>query len=175
MKTKIKFGKVAYINKRIATNDLNVEIRLEQKECINYETMQPETMWVFAASGELWNGRSGTHRDIVMGGQCLDSLVKLMPKNPLLKEIHDIWAKYHLNDITAGTIKQDTAIKSFIENGWKYEYEEACKMLETIDLYIDNGYKYGTKWLCKPIPQNIVDRIKEIFESEKAKYIVSFD
>ncbi len=160
MNTKINFGKIAFYS-NLKTNAVQVEMELKQKECINYDTMQKQVMYIFSASAHVWNS---TKTDIVAGGQMLDDLLEYI-HTPLFKEIHGIWKEYHLNDLQAGTIKQQQAIKSFIDNGFKYEYKEACKMLETVGLFEDNGYKYGHGWLCKEIPANVVERIKKIIET----------
>ena len=57
----------------------------------------------FAASANLYNVRK---TDIIMGGQCFDTLLKEIPElsqNELFQEVYDLWSKYHLNDMHAGT------------------------------------------------------------------------
>lgn len=64
----------------------------------------------FSACGEYWQP-SGI--DINSCGQILDTILKEFPKSKLAQRIHAVWSKYHLNDMTAGTPKQEAAIAEF--------------------------------------------------------------
>lgn len=161
MKKEISFGEIAYTSKS-KRNLVDVELSLKEREdLINYETMQKESGYVFAASGHIWNT---SKTDCEVAGQCIDKLSKFI-KNPLLQEIETIWKQYHLNDLQAGTKEQQIAIEKWKAEGNKYDYTQAKDHLTSIGLNPHNGYEYGTKWLYMPIPENVVVRIKEIIES----------
>ena len=64
----------------------------------------------FSASGEVWNA-SGS--DLSCGGQCIDSIAAMFPENEQAQAINKVWAKWHLNDMRAGTPRQLAAIESF--------------------------------------------------------------
>lgn len=137
-----------------------ITAELRQREAINYETMEKETMYTFTASGTVQHH---------YGGQCIDTIYKgikaLTGKCEMnfntLKLINDVWEEYHLNDLTAGTKKQ----MDFLEHNKIVGYENSRMMLETAGLLEDNGYKYGHGWLCKPIPEHIVNDLKEVLEA----------
>lgn len=102
-------------------------------------------------------------------GQNRDELEEYMEgkDNPIWNFIDDIWKKYHLNGMHAGTPKQEKFIEEHLEG--RYEYDKACKLLEENDLlcdkdYLVNGepYKYGTAWLYQPIPDGVLDKIKAL-------------
>lgn len=148
MKNKIRktfsFDKIAfYGGKRI--NLPEVEVELE------YTDKGP----ALSICGSIWNSK---HTDCVCCGQCLDTMMKFssLANNTLFKKLHNLWSNWHLNDLHAGTVKQEAALK---EHGYSGSYTDDCKYLESIGLLDDNGYRYGTSWLYREIPE---DTLKEI-------------
>ena len=105
----------------------------------------------------------------IAGGQVLDELDNY--DSPLAVEVKEVWQRWHLNDMRAGTPKQEKAIKEFVasertKNRYAFvDYDEQCKHLESIGLLVDkldNGsdYKYGSGWLKEELPAEIVEKIK---------------
>ena len=150
MEKKISFGKYAVRSKR-KINEVVVRLRLSNV------AEGP----VFSASCEVWNGK---HTDIVMGGQCLDEVARLCPLkyNKRYKEILGLWKRNHLNDMHAGTERQEEEIERWEKEGNRYDYEKVCKHLKSVGLYDDNGYKYGHGWLYRNISDEDLKRIKEL-------------
>ena len=152
---KLSFGKHAVCSVR-KLNEIEVELTLGKAS-----NGKP----TFSACASVWNAR---HTDILMGGQCLDTILehcKAMRANSLYKEIVGLWERNHLNDMHAGTEAQEKAIHEWRDkNGGRYDYNEACDYLRSIGLYEDNGYKYGTGWLYREISDEDMKRIKEIME-----------
>jgi hypothetical protein len=133
----------------------------------------------FSMQAEVWKPN---HNDIIMGGQCVDEVLKLahLSKQPKYKTMIDTWNKYHLNDLQAGTPEQTKAIEQWVSQGNKYDYTRACEYLKSIGLYevrhpsgtyeLDTTklipiqqpvmYKYGHEWLKLEIPQDVIDIIK---------------
>ena len=62
----------------------------------------------FSMSGEVWN-RIKT--DCIMGGQCCDELGRLFSHVPRVSRMVEIWNKYHLNGMNAGTPEQIKALE----------------------------------------------------------------
>lgn len=161
MKTTISFGKVDY-NERGKRNH-PVELELELK---NYPDKP-----IFSVCGNVWLTNKS---DIVMGGQCIDSIWKYFSdqlQNPALyKEIMELWEKYHLNDMVPGTPEQEAAVASWIAEGNKHDYDKICEHLKSVGLYevpIEKDgyilpYKYGSAWLYNPIPEQDLQRIVTI-------------
>ena len=154
MEKKISFGKRAVYSKRKINE---VVVRLELKD-------NKDGKPVFTASCEVWNSK---HTDIVMGGQCLDDVARLCPLkyNKRYMEIVGLWQRNHLNDMHAGTEKQEEAIKNWKEQGNRYDYTAVCNYLKSIGLYEDNGYKYGHGCLYRDISDEDLKRIKELIEA----------
>lgn len=150
----ISFGKYDCTDNGKRDNEIEIEINLE------YKKQKP----VFSVSGRIWNN---LHTDIICGGQCLDEM-KSHVHNPVFNEIYDLWKKYHLNDLHAGTKEQEKAIEKWKNQGNVYNYEEACDYLKRVGLYEvnhnGNPYKYGHGWIYEPIPQYDLDRIYAILE-----------
>lgn len=162
MKTTIELPKIAYFSNR-KINAVTIDLKLEEKSCINFETGIKETMFIFSASAGVWNQKN---TDIIASGQMLDELPKHYKGNVLVKEIVEIWNEYHLNDTKAGTKQQCEAVnKYFKDKNIKYDYKLACEYLTKIGLYVDLGFKYGHQWLGKPIPENIVQKIENIIKN----------
>lgn len=58
------------------------------------------------------------------GGQCQD---QIKPANAAQKELIEIWDRWHLNDLKAGTARQLAAVKDI------RDYSQQCEKLQTID------------------------------------------
>lgn len=146
----------------------------------------------FSASADLWNSNRS---DILMGGQCFDDLLNDYPElkdNDVFMETYDLWSKYHLNDMHAGTPEQEEAIEEWIKE-WKaqgneYNYKSACEYLKSIGLYevpvstidletnpqfkdAEEGamYEYGHSWLKEKIPEHDVERIESLIKKGVVK------
>lgn len=147
MKTKLNLGKIdSYGNGR---KTCAVEVELELTDDGR-----------FTASGTVWNSR---HTDCIMGGQCLDDLMRCdeMKNNPKFKQVYEWWKKWHLNDMHAGTEKQEQALE---DAGVRGDYTKECDYLESIGLLYDNGYKFGTSWLKREIPNETLLQMKQFIK-----------
>ena len=179
MRKKINFGKIDYYQRGRKINAVDLEIELRKSD-----TDKP----TFSVCCNVWNA---SHTDIIAGGQCLDdaNIVRKMAHNRLYMEILNLWKKYHLNDMHAGTPTQEKclqehknesdAIRRQLEQAHPYynckylqpnisQYEIDCEILKKYGLYevTHDGkpYKYGHGWLYEPIPQKDLQRIKEIID-----------
>lgn len=137
---------------------INFEIRIENKPCKNYKTMQEENMACLSIVG--------SPRISAIMCQAQNEIMKYADRVPMeYKENFDklmyVWDNYHLNDLTAGTVRQEEALKEWKKSN-EYDYTAACNYLKSIDLYEDNGYRYGTSWLCREIPEDIVDFVNTL-------------
>lgn len=131
----------------------------------------------FAASGTIWNSR---YTDCLSAGQMLNELAEYFPENMKLREIVEVWRRYHLNNMHAGLPVQEEAIKRWKADGHAYTYEGACEHLKSLGLYevpvppdaVCHGgfpkneagepmtYRYGERWICRKIPDEIIEKIK---------------
>lgn len=116
----------------------------------------------FSCSGNLVQ-----HNDYVFGGQCEDELLPLLSNHKLFIEIYRLWKLYHLNDLHAGTPKQEKALHDANLNNWANDYKHCCDYLKEIGLYNDNGYEFGTGWLKEEIPDNDLTLIRNLLINGK--------
>lgn len=163
-----ELGKIAYYGSR-RENAVDVTVELREKEHGELE---------FSATGNIWNR---IHTDILSGGQNLDEIAKFKGNNPIFKEIYKFWKLYHLNtmhpeckhqaalgwrEIAAKRVEvEEYGRKTTKLLGWLYPNEHPEGIL-TKECPVC-GYKYGTKWNYFEIPENDLNRIKELLTEEK--------
>lgn len=70
-------------------------------------------------------------------------------------KVQSIWNRWHLNDLRAGTPKQEEFIREW-KLSHRYDYAKACEALEEAGLLYDNGYKYGSSWLKEELPTEVI-------------------
>ena len=78
-----------------------------------------------------------------------------------VKKLFEIWERWHLNNLKAGTPEQEDFIRTWGKDN-KYDYTAACEALKAAGLYevIDeNGqpYKYGHSWKKEEVPAEVID------------------
>lgn len=148
MKKTIKLGKIdGYGNGR---KMCLVELEIELTDDGN-----------FSVCGGVWNSR---RTDYIMGGQCLDEIYPHLKNNPKFKQVYEWWKKWYLNDMHAGTEKQESALEQAGLTGWASNYTECCEYLESIGLLYDNGYEFGTSWLKREIPAEIQEQMRNFIK-----------
>ncbi|MDV3429125.1 MAG: hypothetical protein LIR50_19205 [Bacillota bacterium] len=147
MKKNFELGKIDFYGTGRKINAVTVKIELTEEN-------------VFTACGYVWNIR---RTDCVSGGQNLDEIYKFKKNNPIFKVIYEMWKKHHLNDMHAGTEKQEEALEKAGYTAWARDYEKCCEYLESVGLLEDNGYKFGTGWLKREIPQEDLEKIRGLF------------
>lgn len=161
MKTIIEFGKIAYSNANRKSNLLTIEIELklvQNNNKLNYLNLEPiKEYYQLSISGNIWNANK---TDIICGGQCLDEMKIHLKDNKLFNELFELWTNYHLNDLQAGTFEQTEYLKQYYIGT---SYNEKTTILDAMGL--NEPYKYGSSWLVEEIPLNVVDKIKEIIQS----------
>jgi hypothetical protein len=96
------------------------------------------------------------------GGQCVETIRKIWGHRPEIAELCDLWDRWHLNDLRAGTRKQSEALRGKKNRSKHEHYTWACNYLKRKGLLVDQGYKYGAEWLFEEIPATVVKRIKSL-------------
>lgn len=174
MKFTIDLGKVDYNGTGRHNNRVTLDVELEWTCCPFDEDGHPFKYTIDLESalewhnlsicGNVWNSR-GT--DILCGGQCYETISELFPDNEFVQEVVAVWARWHLNDLKAGTRRQAQLLDDFeaANPDWRSQipsiaqYEFQCYILEQASLLIDNGYKYGSAWLVELLPQEVIDQV----------------
>lgn len=114
-------------------------------------------------------------------GQCTDMLAKVGKADAT--RLMEIWSRWHLNGMKAGTRAQQTALEQYEPAKGVDYYTGACLFLhnfglETIPNFLPLGrepnaedkargitaraYKYGSAWLVEPLPAAIEEELKAI-------------
>lgn len=89
----------------------------------------------------------------------------------LLAKFFEVWERWHLNDMKAGTPAQMAELeKHTFPEGHGNHYEWAKGILANAGLFHDhsrNGYTYGTAWLREEVPADVIQFLESLPESEK--------
>lgn len=186
MKKTFNFGKIAYTGtKRINLVEVTVELRnhggqptftIDPKTRAKTPTGNTTPEYVeLSICGNVWNSR---RTDCVCGGQCLDTIAEYRDQisDPELFDfLYDMWKRYHLNGMHAGTPEQEAAIAAWEAEGNRYEYAAVCDMLKSCGLYEVNytglsvgrryenePYKYGHGWLVQELPGDVLLKLEHM-------------
>lgn len=104
-------------------------------------------------------------------GQCRDfEINELAPgwTDETLQTFRDVWNEWHLNDMKAGTPEQEAYLKAHEFPGYPVShYDWASELLEKAGLNPDNGYKYGSAWLRQEVPDNVIDFLQSLPDTDK--------
>lgn len=185
MKKTFTFGKIGYERK----NRVNlVQVFVELRRCGGQDTFTvdrktgektttgktPEYVEL-GISGCIWDAR---RFDWVTGGQCLDTINEYrdqLNEPEVFDELYQLWKKYHLNGMHAGTPEQEKAVEEWKAAGNRYDYTAVCEMLKERGLYEVNytglsvgrryenePYKYGHAWLVQELPGDVLLTVEHL-------------
>lgn len=80
----------------------------------------------------------------------------------------DVWKRWHLNDMKAGTPAQQAELEKHKFPGYPLSYYTwACEVLEAASLQPDNGYSYGSKWLKEEVPETTIAFLRSLPDTDK--------
>lgn len=165
---------IGFINHHPVTVGIDLKEKNQQQKGVDLKLHENPVSLGISAS--LWNlSRS----DITQGGQMQDTLREEFNKGNLklkssisrdeFKKFLDIWDRWHLNDLNAGTSKQRKLIEEHKDDP---KYANLDKFLDRPKAILtdfkaepDNGYSYGSAWLYEPLPKDVVNFIK-MFKSK---------
>lgn len=155
---------------KLTVNGLTLNIELKTKVCRDYSDFQEKEMVCLSISGSKKGYGSGQClgyiKQRILMGSFNPRLTKAQTNEVL--NIINIWEKYHLNDMKAGTINQEKFIKENYKGA--YDYNKVCELLKENNLLEDvymncQNYKYGTSWLCEEIPTSVIDSLMNSIEN----------
>lgn len=178
-------GKIAYANPNRRANAVEVDLELRNRGGRPVFSTNPETNEKICTSitprylelsicATVWNQ---TKTQPFCCGQCLDRIAEYRTQleNPeLFDTLFELWKKYHLNGLHAGTPEQEALVDEWTKTH-PYEYSAACKMLKEKGAYIVNytglshakrydnePYEYGHGWLVRELPPEVVAQVKSL-------------
>lgn len=68
-----------------------------------------------------------------------------------------VWKKWHLNDMKSGTPAQMAYLEEHPITDRFDHYTAACQALTEAGLNPDNGYEYGSAWLRVDVPEEVLE------------------
>lgn len=96
-----------------------------------------------------------SEKNLLGWGQIYDEVKEIIPAR-----LYEIWKRWHLNDMRAGTFTQEEILRQAKASGIEFnDYDDTCNYLQRFDALVDDGYKYGSKWLKEELPQEVVDYV----------------
>jgi len=99
------------------------------------------------------------------GGQNKDTVMELWGHIPEVRELCEIWNRWHLNHMRAGTREQSKVLESRPDTNPTTDwYYDSCLYLARKGLLFDRGYQFGYEWLFEPIPKKVIARINYLVE-----------
>ncbi len=162
---------LGFINHHAVTIDIDLKEKPQPQKGVDLKMHR--TPLELGISGSLWNL---SRRDISQGGQMQDTLRKEFTDGNLklksnikpedFKKLLDVWDRWHLNDLNAGTTKQRELVEQH-KNDPKYAeldvfLDRPKAILKDFNADPDNGYSYGSEWLYEPLPKDVVEFIKKM-------------
>jgi hypothetical protein len=109
------------------------------------------------------------------GGQCVDFLRDIGGHVPEVAKLCDLWSRWHLSDMRAGTRAQLDALKDAKPDGAGDSHTKALAFLVSRGLHPDvttapdfndgKGYGYGSAWLYEPLPEGLADEARGLFDA----------
>lgn len=96
--------------------------------------------------------------------------IKLAPRwtAAMLTQFLCIWRKWHLNDTQAGTPAQMAELEKHKFPGYPMlHYDWAKETLTKAGLEPDNGYSYGSAWLRVDVPDEALDFLRALPDTDK--------
>lgn len=88
----------------------------------------------------------------------------------MVAQFREVWDKWHLNDMKAGTPEQT----AYLESLGKYEsYDWACTELEKAGLLTaphpvtGEPYRYGTAWLKTEVPGDVLEWLRGLPDTDE--------
>ncbi len=110
----------------------------------------PETGLVLSITGEV----AGS------AGQCADEVREAGEGCPPVEFLCDIWDRWHLNDMRAGSRQQTEFLNSLPKA--RADYSARAALLNAAAL--NEPYRYGSAWLFEPIPENTIAALRETLD-----------
>jgi hypothetical protein len=126
-------------------------------------TQEKDRLSIYGVVGPMKNGDCrGSCGQINMSFD-IDSITEFVLgwNKEQIERFMKVWDRWHLNDMRAGTLEQEQAIREWKEKGNKYTYQTACEYLKSVGLYEVNDegktYKYGYEWKFEQVPSEVWD------------------
>ena len=146
MKKTIALGKIDYNGSGRKNCAVDIEVTLEDGR--------------LSICGNIWNPR---RTDCYSCGQNLHTIAEYFPHDSKVKRIIEVWQRWHLNDMKAGTPNQEAWLKDHKAESDAHRldhYGWACDALAAAGLNPDGDYAYGSAWLKEELPAEVIAEVE---------------
>jgi hypothetical protein len=139
---------------------ITIELRKKDNCCKNFKNLRNiKSCYECSITGEARKG-TGVH-NWLYAGACVSHFSEFLGRlsaedSKKVSNIIKIEKRYHLNDLHAGTQRQEDALHAAKMENWANDYTKCCDYLKSINLFEDRGYKFGHGWLCEIVPAKVV-------------------
>lgn len=129
---------------------------------------------ISGVEGPMHNGNArGSAGQIVMHYNTAQARSEIKPAPGWdahkITKFFEVWEKWHLNDMQAGTPAQMEYLKDHTFPGYPTShYEWASDLLAAANLNPDGGYKYGQAWLSVEVPEDVLAWLNDLPETDTA-------
>lgn len=100
----------------------------------------------------------------------------IIPVDPwnqeMVTRLFNLWNRWHLNDMQAGTPKQMEALRDAF-GSQSYSHDQALEVLDNEGILVDrdylhNGkpYRYGSAWLHEDVPEHVLQWLRNLPETD---------
>jgi len=162
--------KLSFIND---TAKMVLDVKLSEKENVypylDIDFQPCEKFIELSICGTLCEKRHNVWREVAWG-QLVDSLWENFPEDKLAQKIVNVWSRWHLNGLRAGSREQEEFLYSrFVGDTrtkkWRdYNYDIACDALKNANLYVIkkhfSEYTYGHAWLVEHLPSEVIAEVE---------------
>ena len=146
---------------------VRVELDTEKKPCapgltIDLEPVPGGTYTELSITGDVYE-KSGHRWREVAGGQIHEELLERFGDDPYVARLVEIWKRWHLNGLRAGTRAQADFLREHPVNAVypASHYDLALEALTAAGLNPDRDYKYGKAWLVELLPDELVAELTD--------------
>lgn len=161
---RILFNKRILVGKTKATSyspkrwnvylEAEIKERLRKKRDINLKPLKKYKTLSITGSSKYFGGQ--------IQDELTDENIDFVVPKERVQQIKNIWNKWHLNDLHAGTKAQERALAR-VGGVNANKYNEQLEYLKKKKLQKDKGYKFGSDWLVDPLPNKVEKKLRDLF------------
>jgi hypothetical protein len=146
-------GAKVYVKARFELLRDDLDEAATWRETVSHNQTTERLRVAFNGVVVAWNGSISRHGTWTGVGQCANELLELTTLESGWKvgdvvKLHEIWNRWHLNDMRAGC---------------EHQHPTGDRPLDTTPPCPITGYKYGSQWLYESIPFEVFSMVSDAF------------
>jgi hypothetical protein len=187
MTTELSLGKIDYENsgKKNCAVTLLITIKTKPATTAPYLDVDLKPITEITELSITGTVRKPDRSDAYTCGQICDTVQEYFGKSRTIRRICEIWQRYHLNGMRAGTRVQMEALaglkfttgefyklrcevlaeKHLLDVPIPEESRENFRYMVGADGELPTTYRFGSAWLYEPIPPEVLDELRQLIDS----------